>query len=185
MKALSYMSRTIDNFREFYHPDQARQSFALPSAIADAISLVREELESHGIGIETVNGDDSYINGFKNEFSQVLLNIIVNAKEAILSRKPSAPLVKIVSTQKGGSAFVTISDNGGGVPPKIMDKIFDPYFTTKFMSQGTGVGLYMSKMIIEKHMGGKIAISNNGEGAEVTIELPLEGGVSSGHEKLC
>ncbi|NTW98909.1 MAG: hybrid sensor histidine kinase/response regulator [Geobacteraceae bacterium] len=180
MKALSYMSRTIDNFREFYHPDQARQSFALPSAIADAISLVREELESHGIGIETVNGYDSCIHGYKNEFSQILLNIIANAKEAILARQPEAPLIKVLTSRKGESAAVTITDNGGGIPPELIDKIFDPYFTTKFMSQGTGVGLFMSKMIIEKHMGGKISITNNGDGAEVTIELPLEGGDSSG-----
>jgi len=174
MKALTYMSRTIDNFRAFYHPDQVRQLFALRPAIADTISLVRDELESHGIVVETENGHDSYINGYKNEFSQVLLNLIVNAKEALLLRQPATPTVKIVSSQKGESALVTVTDNGGGIPPELMDKIFDPYFTTKFMSQGTGVGLYMSKMIIEKHMGGRISAANNAGGAEVTIELPLE-----------
>ena len=173
MKALKYMSRTIDAFRAFYHPDQQRQLFALSPAIADTLSLVREELESHGIAVETVNEHDPEVNGFKNEFSQVLLNIIVNAKEAILKRQPAMPLIKIVCSQNGKSALVTVTDNGGGIPPELMDKIFDPYFTTKFMSQGTGVGLYMSKMIIEKHMGGSISITNNVAGAEVIIEIPL------------
>lgn len=173
MKALKYLSRTIDAFREFYHPDQQRQLFALSSAITDAVSLVREELESQGITIETVNEHDPRVNGFKNEFSQVLMNIIVNAKEAILKRQPAMPHVKIVCSQNGESALVMVADNGGGIPPELMDKIYDPYFTTKFMSQGTGVGLYMSKMIIEKHMGGSISITNNAAGAEVIIEIPL------------
>jgi signal transduction histidine kinase len=174
MKALTYMSHTIDSFREFYHPDQERRLFVPGSAVADAVSLAREELQSHGIVIETVNGIDSCIDGYRNEFSQVLLNIIVNAKEAILKRQTAAPLIRITCSQKGDTALITVSDNGGGIPPELMDKIFDPYFTTKFMSQGTGVGLYMSKMIIERHMGGRISVSNNGIGAEVAIELPLK-----------
>ena len=173
MKSLIYMSRTIDTFRAFYQPDQNRNLFALHSVITDAISLVGEDLESHGIAIETVNEHDICVNGYKNELSQVLLNIIVNAKEAILKRKPEIPFVKIVCSQKGGSALVTVIDNGGGIPPELIDKIFDPYFTTKFMARGTGIGLYMAKIIIEKHMGGRISASNNEVGAEVTIELPL------------
>jgi C4-dicarboxylate-specific signal transduction histidine kinase len=173
MKALKFMSGTIDTFRAFYRPDKVQQTFAIFPAIADAVSLVVEELKSKGIAIETVNEHDPSVSGFRNEFSQVLLNIIVNAKEAILIRQSPTPLVKIVSSQRGESALVTITDNGGGVPPELMDKIFDPYFTTKFMSQGTGVGLYISKVIIEKHMGGSISIANNAAGAEVTIEIPL------------
>lgn len=180
MKALTYMSRTIDNFRAFYRPDQVRQQFALYPAISDTVSLVRENLESHGISIETVNEQDSDVCGYKNEFSQVLLNVIVNAKEAILKQHPAAPFVKIVSSQKGESALITVTENGGGIPQELADKIFDPYYTTKFMSQGTGVGLYMSKMIIEKHMNGTISIANDGAGAKVTIELPLELRAGSG-----
>ena len=173
MESLAYMSRTINTFTTFYQPDRVRQLFELYPAIADALSLVKEDLESHGIACEIVNEYDSRVNGFRNEFSQVLLNLIVNSKEALLLRQPPAPKVEILCSQQGASALVTVSDNGGGIPPEIMDKIFDPYFTTKFMSQGTGVGLYMSKMIIEKHMGGRISIANSAAGAEVTIELPL------------
>ncbi|HEX2770046.1 MAG TPA: ATP-binding protein, partial [Geobacteraceae bacterium] len=174
MKFLMYMSRTIDNFCVFYQPDYDRQLFDLFHTVTEAISLVREDLESHGITIKLVKECDSTLKGYKNEFSQVLLNIIQNAKEAILSRQAPVPFVEIVCSQKGNSALVTVKDNAGGIPSELMDKIFDPYFTIKFQSQGVGMGLYMSKMIIEKHMNGRITAHNSSSGAELTIELPLE-----------
>lgn len=172
---LAYMSRTIDNFRAFYHPDQERQQFDLFPVISDAVALIKNDLESHGITLEVVNERDSLIDGYRNEFAQVLLNIIVNAKEAILLRQSPAAFVKIVCSHKGDSALITVADNGGGIAPDLLDKIFDPYFTTKFKSQGTGVGLYMSKMIIEKHMGGSITLDNTATGSLVTILIPQTG----------
>ena len=174
MKGLTYMSRTIDTFREFYQPDYDRQLFDLYPTVTETISLVREDLESRGIAIRLVNECDATVNGYKKEFSQVLLNLTQNAKEAIQARQSPAAVVEIVCSQNGESALVTVRDNGGGIPLDIMDKIFDPYFTTKFKSQGTGMGLYMSKVIIEKHMGGTITARNGSSGAELTIELPLE-----------
>ncbi|SJZ41921.1 Histidine kinase-, DNA gyrase B-, and HSP90-like ATPase [Trichlorobacter thiogenes] len=173
---LMYMSKTIDNFCAFYQPDSGRQSFDLYHAIAESTTLIKEDLESRGITLRLVKDHDLAVHGFKKEFSQVLLNVIQNAKEAILLRQSVAPFVEIVCSPADGFARVTIKDNGGGIPSEILDKIFDPYFTSKFKSQGAGMGLYMSKMIIEKHMGGKISIANTVEGAEVTIELPLESG---------
>lgn len=172
LKFLKYMSRTIDNFRAFYQPDCDRQLFDLSVTISEALSLIREELESHGITVTLVTAGNPAVNGYKKEFSQVLLNLIQNAKEALLLRHPPAPFVEIVCSQKGEAALVTVKDNGGGIPAEILDNIFDPYFTTKFMSQGTGMGLYISKMIIEKHMGGSISVTSNGADTEVTIELP-------------
>jgi len=174
IKSLMYLSSTINNFCEFYQPDDDRQLFDLYHTVSETISLVREELESHGITIKLVKECDSTVNGYKKEFSQVLLNIIQNAKEAIMSRQPPVPFLEIVCSQKGKSALVAVKDNGGGIPPEIMDKIFDPYFTTKFKSQGVGMGLYISKMIIEKHMYGMITAYNGPSGTELTIELPLE-----------
>jgi signal transduction histidine kinase len=173
MKGLTYMSRTIDTFREFYQPDYDRQLFDLFPTVTETISLVREDLESRGIAIMLVNERDATVNGYRKEFSQVLLNLTQNAKEAIQVRQPPLPVVEIVCSQNGESALVTVKDNGGGIPLDIMDKIFDPYFTTKFKSQGTGMGLYMSKMIIEKHLGGTITARNGSSGAELTIGLPL------------
>ena len=174
IKSLVYLSSTINNFCAFYQPDDDRQLFDLYHTVSETISLVREELESHGITIKLVKECDSTVNGYKKEFSQVLLNIIQNAKEAIMSRQPPVPFLEIVCSQKGKSALVAVKDNGGGIPPELMDKIFDPYFTTKFKSQGVGMGLYISKMIIEKHMHGRITARNSATGAELTIELPLE-----------
>ena len=173
MNDLNYMSHTIDKFRAFYQPDLVGERFAIYPAVTDAIQLVREDLESHGIIIEAVNEHDSYVNGYKHEFSQVILSVIGNAKEAILIKKPVAPFVKVACFHKGEFALVTICDNGGGIPLEVLDKVFDPYFTTKFMSQGRGLGLYMSKMIIEKHMFGKMYVTNSEAGTDVTIQIPL------------
>jgi C4-dicarboxylate-specific signal transduction histidine kinase len=173
IKFLMYMSRIIDNFRVFYQPDYDRQLFDLYHTVSETISLVKEDLESHGITIKLVKECDSSVNGYKKEFSQALLSIVQNAKEAIMSRQPPDPFVELICSQMGESALVTVKDNGGCIPPEIMDKIFDPYFTIKFKSQGVGMGLYMSKMIVEKHMGGKIYARNSLSGAELTIELPL------------
>lgn len=104
----------------------------------------------------------------------MLLSVIQNAKEAILLRHPANPFVDIACTHKDGFTRITVRDNGGGIPSEIMDKIFDPYFTSKFKSQGAGMGLYMSKLIIEKHMSGKISVANTADGTEVAIELPLD-----------
>jgi two-component system, NtrC family, C4-dicarboxylate transport sensor histidine kinase DctB len=174
LKFLTYMSRTIDNFSAFYQPDGGQQQLDMYDTVTEAVSLVKEDLESCGITVRLTNKCDSTVTGYKKEFSQALLNIIQNAKEAIVLRCPTAPFIEIVCSRKGESAQVSVRDNGGGISQEFMDKIFDPYFTTKFMSQGTGVGLYMSKMIIERHMNGTISITNNAAGAEVTIELPLE-----------
>jgi len=176
---LMYMSHTIDNFHAFYQPDSGRQSFDLYQTITESLTLVRESLESCGIVIGLVSECHFIVNGFRKEFSQVLLNVVQNAKEAILLRQPTAPFVEINCSQREGFVRITVKDNGGGIPPEILDKVFDPYFTSKFKSQGVGMGLYMSKMIIEKHMGGKISVANGAEGAEVTIELPLESGLAA------
>lgn len=175
VQSLVYLSRTIGNFHEFFQPDSSRESFDPYQTARKAVSLVREELESRGITFMLVDEYNSTVIGYKKEFAQVLLNIIQNAKEAILSRQPADPRMEIVCSQRGDMGLVTVRDNGGGIPAEIMDKIFDPYFTTKFKSQGTGMGLYISKMIIEKHMGGRITVNSNAAGTEVTIELPLEG----------
>jgi C4-dicarboxylate-specific signal transduction histidine kinase len=173
MKELTYLSRTIDTFRAFYQPDLVSERFALYPAVTEAVALVREDLGSHGILVETTSDSDSSVTGYKHEFSQVILSIIGNAKEAIMLRKPAEPFIRITCTQEKEMAVVTLRDNGGGVPADVLDKIFDPYFTTKFMSQGRGLGLYMSRMIIEKYMGGRISVNNSDTGVDVIIQTPL------------
>jgi signal transduction histidine kinase len=114
---------------------------------------------------------DARIVGFANEFSQVLLNLLSNAKDAILARHKQDGVVTIRLSSDGSNATVTVTDNGGGIPVAVMEKIFEPYFSTKEM--GTGIGLYMSKMIVENSMRGSISVRNVGSGAEFTLTCPM------------
>jgi len=111
--------------------------------------------------------------GFPKEFVQVLLNILGNARNAFTDRKAADPLIGIRAFAEGGKAVVTITDNAGGVPEILGEKIFDLYFTTRKESGGTGIGLYMSRNIIEKSMGGRLSATNIAGGAHFRIEIPL------------
>jgi C4-dicarboxylate-specific signal transduction histidine kinase len=111
------------------------------------------------------------INGYPNEYSQVLLNILLNARDQLMDNAVDAPMISLQAFTEEGMTVVTISDNAGGIPANIIDKIFDPYFTTKGPDKGSGLGLFMSKTIIEKNMGGRISARNTGAGAEFRIEV--------------
>jgi C4-dicarboxylate-specific signal transduction histidine kinase len=111
------------------------------------------------------------MNGYPNEFSQVLLNIMINARDAFATQNVADPTITIEIGGEEGRCVVTITDNAGGIPEEIIDKIFDPYFTTKGPDKGTGVGLYMSKTIVEKNMGGTLSACNVDGGAQFRIEV--------------
>jgi signal transduction histidine kinase len=121
--------------------------------------------------IEVAQKGDPVVHGYPNEFSQVLLNILMNARDALTERGVAQPKVLIIISEQGERAVVTIADNAGGIPEEIIGKIFDPYFTTKGPQFGTGVGLFMSKTIIEKNMGGLLTVRNVAGGAEFKIEV--------------
>ena len=106
------------------------------------------------------------------EFSQVLLNILISAKDAFVSRGTAEPLLTIGLQREEGKAVLTITDNAGGIPDEIIEKIFEPYFTTKGPEQGTGVGLFMCKTIIEKNMNGTLSARNVADGAQFRVEMP-------------
>jgi C4-dicarboxylate-specific signal transduction histidine kinase len=109
--------------------------------------------------------------GYPNEYSQVILNILNNAKDVIMERMVTAPRIRIRAFVEEGRSVVTIGDNGGGIGEDILPKIFDPYFSTKEVGKGTGIGLYMSKVIIEQNMEGALTVRNIDGGAEFRIEL--------------
>ena len=168
-RMIQKMSSTIDDFRNFFRPNKEKESFSLDRAVKNAMSLVEHSLANNAITVSIESGGDIRVYGFPNEFSQVLLNIVTNAKEAILERKKEGGTIEISWGCDEGVAWTRIRDNAGGIPDAIRPKIFDPYFTTK--EKGTGIGLYMSKMIMD-HMEGHIAASNSGEGAEFKLTLP-------------
>ncbi len=171
MDLIRHMSRTIDDFRNYFRPDKEKDTFRVHEAISNTLSLLEGSLQNPRINIEVIAKDDPVINGYRNEFGQVLLNIMINAREAIIEKGIGAPRLTIKVFSEDDRAIVTISDNAGGIPDGIIDKIFDPYFSTKGPQQGTGVGLFMSKTIIEKNMGGRITVRNTANGAEFRIEV--------------
>ncbi len=171
MELISHMSRTITDFRNYFKPDKEKVEFNVCQAVRKTISLIEESFSSRNITIETRSEGDPVINGYPSEYSQVLLNILINARDTIIERGISDPRVTINISSENLKALVTISDNAGGIAENIIDKIFDPYFTTKGPDKGTGVGLFMSKSIIEKNMGGKLTARNTGDGAMFSIEV--------------
>ena len=171
MGLINHMSQTINDFSTFFKPDKVKVEFSVSGVVARTVSLIADSFKNQEIRIECQTHTDPVVFGFANEYSQVVLNILLNARDALLERQPEDPKVVVTIGYEGGRSVVTIADNAGGVPEEIIVKIFEPYFTTKGVDQGTGVGLYMSKTIIEKNMGGSLTVLNDAEGAEFRIEV--------------
>jgi len=168
---LQKMSRTINDFRNFFLPDKEAVSFSAQEQLSHAITLVEAGLTSQNINIHLDVAKDIMLTGFPNEYSQVLLNLLSNSREAIKSSGVPEGKITVRLYEQEGRGCVSISDNGGGIAADVIDKIFEPYFSTKDM--GTGIGLYMSKMIIERSMNGAIETHNIEGGAEFVIAIPL------------
>jgi PAS domain S-box-containing protein len=171
MKLIQHMSRTIDDFRNYFRPDKEKAEFRLSEAIAGTLALMEGSFGHHRIATEVICQDDPAVIGYRNEFAQVILNILSNAGDIFRERRIEDPKVTITIGYEGGRAVVAIADNAGGIPVEIIDKVFDPYFTTKGPQSGTGLGLFMSKTIIEKNMNGSLTVRNSGDGAEFRIEV--------------
>lgn len=171
MEILQHMSQTIDDFRDFTAPDREKSLFSLNQVVAKTVSLIEESFREQGIAVEVDSSGEPMIDGYPNEYAQVLLNILMNAQDAFQERQTTAARIGIRSFERDGRVVVTITDNAGGIRQEIMDRIFDAYFTTKELGKGTGVGLFMSKNIIEKRMGGRLSVRNVEDGAEFIIEV--------------
>ncbi|MGD0584401.1 MAG: GAF domain-containing protein [Oryzomonas sp.] len=171
MELIQHMSKTIDDFRNYFRPDKEKVEFELSEAVTTTLSLVEDSFKSEHIRIKYIAKSEPVTIGYRNEYAQVVLNILNNARDVFKERNIKDPMVSITVFTENGRAVVTISDNAGGIPEEIIGKIFDPYFTTKGPQAGTGVGLFMSKTIIEKNMGGRLSVRNHGDGAEFRIEV--------------
>jgi signal transduction histidine kinase len=166
---LSFMSNTIDNFRDFYKIDKEKNQFFVSVAIKSAINIMHPILIDNKINLDFIINNDKQILAYENEYSQVILNILTNAKDALVSKEIKNPSIKIVLDVKDTFVITKILDNAGGIEEKYIDTIFEPYFTTK--QKGSGIGLYMSKMIIESHFKGKIEVLNVEYGALFKIRI--------------
>ena len=172
-KIISKMSETIEDFRHFFSPDRQSEDFALSAVAQEAMDIMRGTLEKNDVEIRLDVKVDAHIKGYFNEFSQVLINLINNTIDAFCHNKIKNRLIYIeIDTSEQGDAIIKVCDNAGGIDEAILDKIFEPYFTTKHASAGTGLGLYMSKMIINNSMKGFIVAKNCNDGVCFTITIP-------------
>ena len=158
---IEFMSQTIDDFKNFYAPSKLKESFSLAEESQAVLEIMNHALK--GIEVDLYISCDAIIDNYKNEYKQVLLNLISNAKDALIQREIGSPKIDIMVRHR----LVTVSDNAGGIEERDINKIFEPYFTTK--DNSSGIGLYMSKMIIEKNMQGAIKVSNSEDGAVFEI----------------
>ena len=170
-RQIAHMSRTIEDFREFFQPDLREEPFDLKNALDRTLLLLADSFKAHRIQVDAEAAGRVLGTGYPNEYSQVLLNVLNNAREALAERQVTSPRIWIRVFEEGGRAVTTILDNAGGIPAAIVDRVFDPYFTTKEAQKGTGLGLYISRTIIGKRMGGSITVRNQAGGAEFRIEL--------------
>jgi C4-dicarboxylate-specific signal transduction histidine kinase len=171
MDLIKHMSQTIKDFRDLFKVDKQSVAFNVNDVVIRTLSLVEKTFTDQGIGFDLSLTDIPTATGFPNEYAQVLLNILMNARDALVGNKVADPLISIHSVARGKSSVVTIMDNGGGIAEETLSRIFDPYFTTKGPEKGSGIGLFMSRTIIEKSMGGKLTVRNIGRGAEFRIEI--------------
>ncbi len=194
MQQIQFMSKTIDDFRNFFRPDKMKTPFDVKQAAGEVLTLVSSQLAGKDISYRIVCHvhNKTFENftapvipcgamtilGYENEMKQVFLNLINNAKDAILNcreRGLMGPgvkgLITVAFEHPGDRVVINVTDNGGGIPADILDRIFEPYFSTREPGHGTGIGLYMSKMIIENNMGGRLTARNVDGGAAFRIEV--------------
>lgn len=172
MKQILFMSSTIDDFRNFFRTDKERAEFSAAEQVDVVIGLVNQQFLAHGINVSVEKECDAKVYGVANEFAQVMLNLLTNSKDAFLSANVVHPRINIRLTCSDCTLRVYVADNAGGIADHIKDRIFDPYFTTKGPEQGTGIGLYMSKLIVNDHFKGKLTFRNFEGGVEFLIEMP-------------
>ncbi len=168
-----HLSHTIDDFRDFFKPNKVLKTTSYDEVIGAVLGIIEVSISSKNIQLYQELNCHNTFNTYPNELHQVVLNLVKNAEDILLEQKVENPYIKIVTYEKDKRYILEVSDNGGGVPKDIIENIFDPYFSTKSEKNGTGLGLYMSKTIIEEHCGGKLSVRNSLEGA--VFKILLEG----------
>lgn len=168
---IEFMSNTIDDFRNFYKPDKKKEDFYVFNSCQKAIDLINASLKEANINLILNVKKDKLIHGYPTEFSQVILNLITNARDVLLEKNIDNPKIELSVESMGVLCIVKVKDNAGGIKEENLDLIFDPYFSTKDEKTGTGLGLYISKLIIERNMGGELSVKNDEHGAVFKIVL--------------
>jgi len=168
---LEFMSKTIDDFRNFFKPNTGKKETSLSEISNKVLSMVSVLIKNKGIQLEVQIETKTKFFSFESELTQVLLNLINNAIDALLENKIKDPRITIEIYEQENQHILKLSDNGDGVPEDIIDTIFEPYFSTKLQKNGTGLGLYMSKVIVEEHCKGSLTVKNNTQGVSFFVHL--------------
>ena len=162
---LDFMSQTIDDFKDFYVPNKEKETFFISHATKETLDIMKNTFKHSDIEVELIIKEDSTLHNYKNEYKQVLLNLLSNAKDVLVERATKSPHITIVIDNN----TIHVTDNAGGIKKDILKRIYEPYFTTK--EGNSGIGLYMSKMIVERNMGGTLSVTNTSQGADFDIRL--------------
>ncbi|MBE3609552.1 PAS domain-containing sensor histidine kinase [Campylobacter californiensis] len=168
------MSNTIEDFRGFFAVDKEAKKFHISSSVHDSIFMLQGAIEREEIDLKLNIINDVEIYGHKRQLDQVVINLLNNAKDALIERKVEDKTITVEVLLEENFGVLKISDNAGGIDEHVKDKIFEPYFTTKHSSSGTGIGLYMSKLIIDR-ANGEITAENTASGACFIVRLPIQG----------
>lgn len=170
-KLVKHLSSTIDDFRNFFKSNKKEELTTYTRVVDSVLGIIQSSLESKGIKvILELECEDEFVS-YVNELKQVLINLITNSQDALLENEVKEPYIKIKTYVLDEKYILEVSDNGGGIKSEIIDQVFDPYFSTRLNKDGTGLGLYMSKLIMENHCRGKLSCENRDDGVCFIMEL--------------
>lgn len=169
---VDYLSKTIEDFRDFFRPDKENEVIRVIDVLNESYAMMEASFHHHQISLSIIDHSESMICIHSRELLQVFINIFKNAKEAIIMNNGVERMIEVMISDEADDVVTRICDSGGGIPKEIIPLVFDPYFSTKDEKTGTGLGLYMSKTIVEKHFKGTISVENSSKGACFTIRLP-------------
>ncbi len=172
LKESSNLSQIIDNFRNYFSPTKEKEKVLIRTIVKETKEIIDLSLKNHDIKLVIQDQCDATIHAHKQELMQVLLNLINNATEAFVARKKENKIIAISTKENVKEILIDVCDNAGGIDANVIKDIFTPYFTTKNNLNGTGLGLYMSRIIIEKYMNGKLSVENMKDGACFSISIP-------------
>ncbi len=168
-----HLSNTIDDFRTFYKEDKEKEVVLYSNIARSAFEIISTSLTYKNIELKSDFQCQKYVYVLANELRQVILNLIKNAEDVLIEKEIKDPYIRVQTYDDNEFSYLRVSDNGGGISEDIIDDIFDPYFSTKIKKDGTGLGLYMSKVIIEEHCRGYLLVENTNEGASFIIKIPI------------
>ncbi|MDH5464281.1 MAG: ATP-binding protein [Thiovulaceae bacterium] len=171
---VQHLSQTIDDFREFFKPNKHKEETTLNTLVEKSLAIIQTSLENNHIDIIFDQKNDAPITIYAHEMMQVILNILKNAEDIFIERQVKGATIEISCYEDAKNFLVSFEDNAGGIKEEILEKVFDPYFSTKNEKNGTGLGLYMSKVIVKDHCCGNLEVLNTKVGAKFIISLPKE-----------